>query len=202
MRQSPLAHLGLTARATDARGEAGVALSEQRFPAIVDLRGGIDDAAFAKAVESALAFALPREACTATHYDGVSALWMGPDQWWIVSQGNGAEMADKLRQALDGQHAAVTDISDSRVCIRVAGPRSRDLLAKGCPLDLHPRVFGSGRCAGTLLAKAGVTLHQVAGDEDADGPAFVIYTTRSFADYLWRWLEDAAQEYGVAVLAG
>jgi sarcosine oxidase subunit gamma len=105
-----------------------------------------------------------------------------------------------LRAALAEQRCAVTDVSESRTCIHVRGPRARDLLAKGCPLDLHPRVFGPGRCAGTLMAKAGVTLHQVAGDDAPDGPAYDLYTTRSFADYLWRWLEDAAREYGLAVL--
>jgi sarcosine oxidase subunit gamma len=33
----------------------------------------------------------------------------------------------------------------------------------------------------------------------ADTPAYDLYVHRSFADYLWRWLEDAAKEYGVAI---
>jgi len=39
-----------------------------------------------------------------------------------------------------------------------------------------------------------VLIHQV-----SDAPAYELYVLRSFADYLWRWLEDAAREYGVAV---
>ena len=80
--------------------------------------------------------------------------------------------------------------------IRVTGPRARDLLAKGCPLDLHPSLFAKGACAQTVMAKAGVLIHAV-----DDGPTYDLYVLRSFAEYLWRWLEDAAQEYGVAVLA-
>ncbi|NIO38860.1 MAG: hypothetical protein GTO41_00860, partial [Burkholderiales bacterium] len=34
-----------------------------------------------------------------------------------------------------------------------------------------------------------------------EAPSYDIYVHRSFADYLWRWLEDAAQEYGVAIIA-
>lgn len=30
-------------------------------------------------------------------------------------------------------------------------------------------------------------------------PNFEIYVRSSFAEYLWRWIEDAAGEYGVAV---
>jgi len=48
------------------------------------------------------------------------------------------------------------------------------------------------------MAKAPVLLHQVA--DDAQGQAvFEIYVLRSFAEYLWLWLADAAVEYGLAV---
>ena len=33
-------------------------------------------------------------------------------------------------------------------------------------------------------------------------PTYDIYVLRSFAEYLWLWLEDAAQEYGLAVTTG
>ncbi|MGF1611189.1 MAG: sarcosine oxidase subunit gamma [Kiloniellales bacterium] len=208
LQQSPLAHLGLLARVQDGRGEAGVTLAERRFQGIVDLRGDASDPAFMAAVESMLGFVLPTTACTAAGEGTSGALWIGPNEWWVImppddQSGDGPASAERLRQALAGQHAAVTDISDSRACIRVSGPRARDLLAKGCPLDLHPRVFGPGRCAGSLLAKAVVVLHQTsgaAGDEGADDPTFDIYVARSFAEYLWHWLEDAAREYGLAVV--
>ena len=83
----------------------------------------------------------------------------------------------------------------------MAGPRARDLLAKGCPLDLHPGAFAPGRCAQGHVAKAQATLHMTAGDEDEGGPVFDLYVLRSFAEYLWRWLEDAGREYGVRVVA-
>lgn len=206
LRQSPLAHLGLAARAEGGREVAGIVMGELRHRGIVDLRGKAEAADFAAVAKTALGFALPTEAGTAAGKGDVTALWQGPDQWWIVTSGGrdggeeGADLADRLRKALDGQQAAVTEIGESRCCIRVAGPHARDLLAKGCPLDLHPRVFGAGRCAGSLLAKAGVTLHLV-GD-GPEGPAFEVYVLRSFADYLWRWLEDAAQEYGMVVAEG
>ena len=204
LRQSPLAHLGLAARAEDGREVAGIVMGELRHRGIVDLRGKADAAGFAAAATTALGFALPTEAGIAADKGDVTALWQGPDEWWIVTSGGGgeegADMVDRLRKALDGQQAAVTEIGESRCCIRVAGPHARDLLAKGCPLDLHPRVFGAGRCAGSLLAKAGVTLHLVS--DGPEGPAFEVYVLRSFADYLWRWLEDAAQEYGMVVAEG
>jgi sarcosine oxidase subunit gamma len=106
--------------------------------------------------------------------------------------------------ALADHFSAVTEVGESRTCIRVAGPRARALLQKGCPLDLHSSVFKAGACAQSILAKSGVTLHLFADESaeqaGAEGPVFDIYVLRSFAEYLWAWLEDAGREYGVTIL--
>jgi len=199
LRQSPLAHLGLDGRIQAARGDAGVAMSEQPFRGIINLRARPDDGEAVSALETALGFALPVAPNTTAASATALALWLAPDEWWIVTPGPGPEsgpdMATKLRTALTDRRGAVTDIGDSRTCLRVSGPRARDLLCKGLPLDLHPRVFPAGRCAQSHLAKTGVVLHLIA----EKGPAFELYVLRSFAEYLWVWLEDAAREYGLAI---
>ena len=69
--------------------------------------------------------------------------------------------------------------------------------AMGRTNDLHPGVSGAGTVVCTLLAKTGVILHRTSGK-----PSFEIYIHRSFADYAWRWLEDASLECDVAVAGG
>ena len=206
LRHSPLAHLGLAARATEAVAEfeVGVLMGERPYRGLVNLRGPAGDKTFDEAVQKALGVALPSEPNSTTGQDDLRVFWLGPDEWWVVTPGDGPAMADKLRAALAGQKAAVTDVSESRTCIHISGARARDLLAKGCPLDLHPRVFSTGRCAQSLCAKAMITLHQVADDSDdttGSGPAYDVYVLNSFAEYLWLWLEDAAREYGLRVTA-
>ena len=203
LRHSPLAHLGLSGRAAarEAGREPGVTMGERPFRGIVNLRGPADEEGFRAAVESALGAAPPREANTTATGEGATILWLGPDEWWVVTPGDGPATAAKLRAALEGRSSAVTDVGESRTCIHLGGPRARDLLAKGSPLDLHPRVFAAGGCAQGHVAKALVTLHMTAGDEDEGGPAFDLYVLGSFADYLWRWLEDAAAEYGLEITA-
>ena len=66
---------------------------------------------------------------------------------------------------------------------------ARELLAKGCSLDLHPRVFAPGQCAQTLLQHANIML------ESLEGGALRFYTDRSIAQWVAAWLEDAALEY-------
>ena len=95
-------------------------------------------------------------------------------------------------------HVAVTDITGGQTVISVTGPAARDVLAKGCPLDLHPTVFKPTHCAQTLLAKANVVIRCI----DDDSPSFELIVRRSFAEYAAGWLEDAGVEYGVGVRVG
>ena len=197
LRQSPLDHLHLDARATAAPGEAGVIVRERKFTAKVILRGDIADEAFAKAAKRALGFVPPAQPNTVDGKRDRYALWLGPDEWLVVGAPDSQDkLVTALREALAGMTAAVTDVSEGRTVLRLTGPAARDLLAKGCGLDLHPRTFRAGCCAQSRLAKALIVLHQI--DE---APSYDVYIERSFADYLWHWLEDAAEEFGLAVTA-
>ena len=110
----------------------------------------------------------------------------------------GYEMADKLSKAAEGKHISVTDISENWTTIRVTGPQTRALLAKGCALDFHETKFPMGHCAQSMMAKADATIVRVA--DAGGGPAFDLTVRISFAEYVWLWLEDAAKEYGLTVL--
>ncbi len=72
-------------------------------------------------------------------------------------------------------------------------PDARDLLAKGCSLDLHPTVFRKGTAAQTMLGLAGVVLIAL----DDAGADYRILVRSTFARYLADWLIDAAEEFGV-----
>ena len=163
---------------------------------MTNLRGDAGDTGFIGAARSALGYALPIEANTVTEGQGSRALWLGPDEWLIVSEA-GASPLGALRQALSGRHVAVTDVGDARGVIALGGPHAREVLKKGSPLDVHPRAFGPMRCAQTRLSKLAALVEQ-----RDDSPVFDIYVIRSATRFLWRWLEDAAAEYGVAVVRG
>lgn len=196
---SALAHLGLAARAAATRGaDQGVAMSELPYRAAVDLRGRLDDEGFAAGVARALGCTLPAEVGAVAVAGGIAVLALGPDEWLVVGGDDGPGLRARLLAALEGVFASVVEVGQQYATIRLAGPKAADTLQKGCPLDFDPAAFPAGRCAQSLLSKIDVLIHRV----DADGePAFEVTVRRSFADYAWRWLEDAAGEYGVAVLA-
>lgn len=157
----------------------------------VNLRGDANDAAFRKAVEGAIGQPLPDEANTFTS-DAHVVYWLGPDEWMIVSADDNAKLVGKLERVLAKQYAAVNDLSGGNVAFRLQGAAARELLAKGCTLDLHARVFTAGRCAQSGLAKANVLIGLL--DDD---PTFEIIVRRSFADYFERWLKHAGRNLGI-----
>jgi sarcosine oxidase subunit gamma len=195
--ESPLARFDLAARATKAPAGAGVVAHERAFLGHLNLRGNAQDPQFAAAASRVLGVVPPTAPNTVAEAQGRTVYWLGPDEWLVVTAGEGVvDVESRLRAALTGMHAAVTDVSGGQTVLVLSGTHLRDLLAKGCPLDLHPREFDVGRCAQSHLAKAPILIRQL--DRE---PTFEIVVRRSFADYLWLWLEDAAAEYSLAVTA-
>jgi len=126
--------------------------------------------------------------------DGVAAagearvLRLGPDQWLIKAA---RDMAGDLASSLAATHpeAAVNDVTFGRTTLRLAGPHARDVLAAGCPLDLHESAFAPGQSA-SLLGHLQVVI------ECLETESFDITVTRSYGLDLLEWLRRAAAEYG------
>ncbi|QNP68098.1 sarcosine oxidase subunit gamma [Streptomyces roseirectus] len=185
---SPLAHLYEALSAATVTGDRGVALAELPFLTMVNVR--VDPASEAAArIEKALGAALPRE-CGATSAAGPhTAVWQGPDEWLILSRAEPAALTGELKEALGTSSGSVVDLSANRTTLQLTGPSARDVLEKGCPLDLHPRAFGPGRALSTTVGPVPVLLWQV------DDTTYRLFPRASFADYLGRWLIDAMAEY-------
>jgi len=193
IRQSPLAHLHLIARANEPVTKSGVLVREEPFTSQFVLRGDAGDEAFVTALQDALGTSLPITPNTVSGGGDAGILWLGPDEWLVVAD-ESIDIGTRLSDVVAGRHAAASDVSESRTILRVSGARARDVMAKGCALDLHSRSFGVGQCAQTMLAQTHIILHQT-----SDTPEYEIYVHRSFAEYLWAWLEDASAEYGLTV---
>jgi sarcosine oxidase subunit gamma len=167
-------------------------LCELAVPGQINLRGKLSDTAFLAAAGGVLDCRLPVNPNTVQTAGDLTVLWLGPDECLVLTPpGAEAAIIARLTAALAGIHAAVTDNSGSHARLRLAGTRARDVLAKGCTLDLHPRRFAPGQCAQTLILRCGVILHQI-----DDRPSYDLMPRRSYAEYLWTWLIDAMAEYG------
>ncbi|MFF7650953.1 sarcosine oxidase subunit gamma [Streptomyces sp. NPDC007983] len=189
LRTSPLAHLEERMRAAAVTGARGVTLSERPFVAMVNLRVA-PASETAGRVEKTLGVPLPRRCGDTTASGPHKVLWLGPDEWLVVSRADGHAVAAELREALAGDPGSAVDVSANRTTLELRGPAARQVLEKGCPLDLHPRAFGPGQAVSTTVGPVAVLLWQV-----DDAPTYRLLPRSSFADYLARWLIDAMGEY-------
>lgn len=173
---------------------AGVGIRVRDDLGHVNLRGRAADERFVAAVEQCLGQRLPVDPNTCTNGDHCLC-WLGPDEWLILTDaGNLPALTASLEAALSGLHAAVNQVSGGQLALELSGPAVRDVLARGCTLDFHPRVFTAGKCAQSGLAKASVVFALPEAEE-----VFYVVVRRSFADYLLRWLHHAAAGPGVRI---
>jgi sarcosine oxidase subunit gamma len=179
-------------------GAAGghVTLAEATIAAAWNVQGDPARSFFVETARRLFDVALPLAPDTATRTPELTALWLGPASWLLVA-GAASPLVDYAakRDAMNAVGGALFDVSASRVAWTVSGPRTEDVLAKGCPLDFHPRAFAAGTCAQSLYGQVNVMV-----DKHDDVPTFALLVARSFARDVWRALCEASAQFGYDVL--
>ena len=139
-RQSPLSAFFATA-ADDPADGAAVVITERPFLGHLNLRGDPGDGRFTSAAAGVLGFALPTKPNTTVGEGGLLALWLGPDEWLVVTPPDVTDLGSRSRSraALQGVHASVTDVTGGQTVLTLSGPNARYVLAKGLPARSPPR---------------------------------------------------------------
>lgn len=114
-----------------------------------------------------------------------SAIWLGPDEWLVIDT-DGVDLAATLTGTA-GLYSAV-DISHRNCAIAVEGRAAEAVISAGCPLDLDLTAFPAGSGTRTLFGKAEIVLIR------ESEPRFRVEVWRSFADYVFGLLEQAAAD--------
>jgi sarcosine oxidase subunit gamma len=152
----------------------------------------------AEPIRVALGLPLPSEPLTSAILGDTSFLWLGPDEWMLVTApGDAAAASRKAAGALAGLHHQLIEVSDYYTAIEIAGPKARELLMKLTTLDLHARAFRAGMVTGSLFGRVNATIWQMSDDQVEDGPLFRLFIRWSMADYLWCLIADAGREWGL-----
>ena len=126
--------------------------------------------------------------------NGVALIGMARGQWLAIAEGDkGRALLARLNEALSGL-AAIVDQSDAKAMLRLAGCRARDVLAKGCALDLNERAFKPQDAATTQIALIPCQLWQL-----DDAPTYELAVPLSYARSFWSWITASAAEYGYEV---
>jgi sarcosine oxidase subunit gamma len=138
------------------------------------------------AVSKGLGVGLPKKPKTSSMAGARSVLWLGPDEWLVIEEGDRDPMADLARaKAL---YSAV-DVSHRNTAIIVSGAEAEDVIGAGCPQDLSLEIFPVGACSRTVFGKIEVVLYRTAED------TFRIECWRSFSTYAFDFLEDVVRGF-------
>lgn len=192
--QSPLAYSFKRSGAPRRIANSGVSLEEKAMLGHLILRGGA--IVLDEAVREVLGLNLPakpQSLCVDAAGER-SIQWLAPDEWLvIVPGGEEFELENRLRDRLGGAHFSVVNVSGGQTLLEISGEKARELLMKSVIYDVHPRAFPVGKGVTTVFAKATAIVRRPSEER------WELVIRRSFADYVYRWLVDAGEEYGLVV---
>jgi sarcosine oxidase, subunit gamma len=193
--QSPLHHVELEALAEQGPKSGGIHLQEKKLLGHLTLRCNPENTEQLAAVERVLGTGLPLKPLTSVQQGDYSIRWISPDEWLILVPGQEAfDVESKFRDEMVGHYSLVNSSGGSTV-LELSGEHVVDLLKKCTPVDLHIKEFPVGKVVSTVFAKSVAVIRRT------DDKRFELVIRRSFADYIWLWLQDASREFGLVIEA-
>ena len=115
-------------------------------------------------------------------------LWSGPSNWLLISTKK--DILSSIQKICDDKNFAVTDLSHSRAIIELKGNHSKEVLKKGCPINLNE--FKVNNCANSIFHGITITIDMISNDPET----FRIFALRSFGESLYHSISDACLEDG------
>jgi len=115
-------------------------------------------------------------------------LWSAPRTWFIISKKE--NIINNIKEKCTDENFAITDISHSRAVIQIKGLQAREILKKGCPLNINE--FKTNNCAGTVFHGISIVVDLIDNNPDT----FNLLTLRSFGESFYHHITDAALESG------
>jgi sarcosine oxidase subunit gamma len=155
------------------------------------VRGKTKD--FITAIGKNLNMILPTEANTSSAGETLTALWLSPDEWLLISnktiseETNTYEVEDNLIKNISkAKLGAITDVSDQFVMINIKGSKVFDLFATGSPFNFSEFKSKKGSVVQTILSHIDVIIHLTEINN------VNLFVRRSFSEHLHSWLNDSA----------
>ena len=131
---------------------------------------------------------LPLESFKVSSNQNTRILWSSPNTWLVVSKRE--NIVGIINEKFDDKDFAITDISHSRAVMQIKGPLAREVLKKGCPINLNE--FEKNSCVGSVFHGINLVIDCV----DRDFQTFNLLTLRSFGESLYHSITDACLEFG------
>jgi len=134
---------------------------------------------------------LPTEANTSTTSDKLTAIWLSPDEWMIVSNENSSkgtnknELYEMLYNSISKTNlGAVINVTDQFVQLELKGKNIYEIFSAGSPFNFNEFKEKKGSTTQTVLNNIDVIL------QNKDENIVNLFVRRSFAEHLYSWIED------------
>jgi sarcosine oxidase subunit gamma len=164
---------------------------------MIDLRGDAGNEGFRTGVKQVTGVDLPLTPRSSAAWGEIKILWLSIDQWLIICPARRTrEVIRGLEDTLKGQHVAITDVSDMRAVVRLEGDGVREVLLKGCSLDLLGKGYEPGTVRRVRFAEIAALIQVI------DAQTIELYVFRSYAHYAWDFLTVTARAAAQVKLFG
>ena len=174
---------------TESQSYNNFSMKEKTPVAKINLRGNLENKEFVSKVGKILKMILPNKACSTSSKEKITLLWLGPNEWLLVSNNeipketNICELEQVLFDNISKTNlGAITNVTDHFTIFKLSGSNIFEVLSKGCPFDFSSDDFRDNKVVQTILNHVDVTIHR-RSENDVD-----LYVRRSFASYLWDWV--------------
>ena len=148
---------------------------------------------FFTAVGKHLDMILPTEANTSSSSSKLTALWLSPDEWMVVSN----ELIEKNTNCYDLEESlynsisktnlgAVIDVTDQFVMLELKGSKIYELFSSGSPYNFNDFREKKGSTTQTLLNNIDVII------QNKSENLVNLFVRRSFSEHLFSWINDSA----------
>lgn len=189
--ESPFSKTNL-AKLPKASDDSSVFMQERGLLGHLVFRVDNPESSVLNAIKVVLSTDLPQTPLTSSYSDTASIYWVSPNEWLIVVAGNKTfEIESALRESLHG-HYALVNVSGGQTILTLSGDNAINVLKKSSSYDFASNNFTVGKVVTTNVAESQALICKT------DENTFDMVIRRSFADYIYAWLADAASEYGLA----
>ena len=159
----------------------------------INIRGNKRE--FLTAVGKSLGLILPNEPNTSSSSEMLTAMWLGPDEWLIVSN----NIAEKQNDIYDLENSlkdtiskvklgSVVNVTDHFIMINLEGNNVYDLLSSACPFNFDKFKENKGSIVQTVFAHIDIIIHH----KDVNNLNLLV--RRSFSEHLFSWMKDSVSK--------
>lgn len=148
---------------------------------------------FFTAVGKHLDMILPTEANTSSSSSKLTAIWLSPDEWMVVSNEliekntNSYNLEESLYNSISKTNlGAVIDVTDQFVMLELKGSKIYELFSSGSPYNFNDFKEKKGSTTQTLLNNIDVII------QNKSENLVNLFVRRSFSEHLFSWINDSA----------